>query len=137
MNEATQIEVGDTVRIIESRQLSTNHLEGETREVHATIRRYKSRPARVSVLLYDGGLIIDLDVDQVEKVEPDRLPQQGDRVEARTLHVFGEVKIARTDGDGSTFEFFVRLDDGFGGWFSASELRVCGGAPASDPALYQ
>lgn len=73
MNEATKIEIGDTVRIIETRQFSHDHLEGETREVRDTIRRYKNRPARVSVLLddrFDGGLIIDLDVAQVEKVEP-------------------------------------------------------------------
>lgn len=137
-----KIEIGDTVRIIESRQFSHDHLEGATRVVRDTIRRYKNRPARVSVLLDEtaetighGGLIIDLDVEQVEKVE--RFPQQGDRVEARSLHAFGEVKLANTDGDDSTFEFFVRLDDGFGGWFSAPELRVCGGAPASDPALYR
>ena len=77
MNKATKIEVGDTVRIIESRQFSHDHLEGETRVVRDTIRRYRSRPARVSVLLDEtpdaialGGLIIDLDVEQVEKVDP-------------------------------------------------------------------
>ena len=30
-----------------------------------------------------------------------------------------------------TFQFFVRLDDGFGGWFTAPELRVCGGGSAA------
>ena len=72
-----KIEIGDTVRIIESRQFSHDHLEGATRVVRDTIRRYKNRPARVSVLLDEtaetighGGLIIDLDVDQVEKIDP-------------------------------------------------------------------
>ncbi len=67
----------------------------------------------------------------------ERLPQRGDRVEVEMNHEFGEVK--RVDlANRSTGEpcFFVRLDDGFGGWFSAPELRVCGGAPASDPARY-
>ena len=67
----------------------------------------------------------------------ERLPQDGDRVEARSLHAFGEVTRVSSDGDEARYQFFVRLDDGFGGWFSAPELRVCGGAPASDPALYQ
>ena len=65
-----------------------------------------------------------------------RFPQPGDRVEALSLHAFGEVKLAETDGLEETFEFFIRLDDGFGGWFKAPELRVCGGALASDPDAY-
>lgn len=65
----------------------------------------------------------------------ERLPQFEDRVEVRSYHSFGAV--TRVDLAESEPEFFVRLDDGFGGWFTAPELRVCGGAPASDPDAYK
>ncbi len=64
----------------------------------------------------------------------ERLPQFHDRVEAVRSHTFGTVELV--DLDQPEPEFFVRLDSGFGGWFTAPELRVCGGAPASDPANY-
>ena len=63
----------------------------------------------------------------------ERLPQFEDRVEVVNYHEFGEVKNVDLDGGPS---FFVRLDGGLGAWFTADELRVCGGAPASDPARY-
>lgn len=68
----------------------------------------------------------------------DRLPQAGDRVEILTCDEFGTVvpNVAPRLED-ETWSFFVEDDRKFRGWYEADELRVVGGAPASDPANYR
>lgn len=62
----------------------------------------------------------------------DRPPQFLDTVEHYTRGDRGEVR--NTDLD--TGQYFVRWADGLAGWYTADELVVRGGAPASDPTLY-
>ena len=64
----------------------------------------------------------------------DRLPQNLDRVEIGFSNAFGHV---RRVSESAQYRFFVRLDDGFGGWFGAEELRVAAVGPASDPNNYR
>lgn len=72
MNKATQIEVGDTIRIIKSRQLSHDALVGHRREVIAIVRKYRARPAQVSIRLtgrtHGDGLIVNIPVEDVRHV---------------------------------------------------------------------